>query len=299
MSSQIGRREFLTGVAAGGLVGLAGCAGAPAPGRPEDPYDIWNLHCHLYGIPGTTPADRVGYALSAAARLGIGRLIFYMGMVPGSTFPTAEDIRRFNDECLEGIRPWHPRALGFVYVNPAHVEPCLAEVDRCVRQGPMVGVKLHVAKHCNAPELDPLARRAGELQVPIYQHTWLKVDGNSPGESTPFDLVELAARHPGTQFICGHAGGDWERGIRAIRRSKNVALELAGFDPTAGVAEMAVRELGADRIVYGSDTGGRSFASQVSKVLGADLSEAAKRLILGGNLKRLLTPILRAKGFLA
>jgi predicted TIM-barrel fold metal-dependent hydrolase len=160
-------------------------------------------------------------------------------------------------------------------------------------------VKLHVAIHCNRPELDPLARRAGELQAPIYQHTWLKVDGNSPGESTPSDLVELAARHPGTQFILGHAGGDWERGIRSIRTSRNVSLELAGFDPTSGVAEMAVRELGADRIVYGSDTGGRSFASQFSKVIGADLPDSAKRLILGGNLKRLLTPILRAKGFLA
>jgi predicted TIM-barrel fold metal-dependent hydrolase len=288
---------------AAGALAWSGCRSISSPDpAPEDPapeYDVWNLHCHLYGIPGRTPAERVGYALSAAGRLGIGRLIFYMGMEVGSPFPSPEDIRRWNDECLEAIRPWHPRALGFVYVNPAHVESALGEFDRCVREGPMVGVKLHVAIHCNRPELDPLARRAGELQVPIYQHTWLKVDGNSPGESTPFDLVELAARHPGTQFILGHAGGDWERGIRAIRTSKNVSLELAGFDPTSGVAEMAVRELGADRIVYGSDTGGRSFASQFSKVIGADLPESAKRLILGGNMKRLLTPILRAKGVLS
>jgi predicted TIM-barrel fold metal-dependent hydrolase len=49
-------------------------------------------------------------------------------------------------------------------------------------------------------------------------------------------------------------------------------------------------------VIYGSDVGGRSFASQLAKVFGADIPESAKRLILGENLKRLLGPILRAKG---
>ncbi len=63
-----------------------------------------------------------------------------------------------------------------------------------------------------------------------------------------------------------------------------------------GFVEMAVRELGAERIIYGSDSGGRSFASQLAKVYGARIPEAARRLILGENLKRLMMPILKAKG---
>jgi predicted TIM-barrel fold metal-dependent hydrolase len=59
---------------------------------------------------------------------------------------------------------------------------------------------------------------------------------------------------------------------------------------------MAVRELGAERVLFGSDAGGRSFASQLGKVYGAEVSEADKRLIFGQNLKRILTPILREKG---
>ncbi len=59
---------------------------------------------------------------------------------------------------------------------------------------------------------------------------------------------------------------------------------------------MAVRELGAHRVIYGSDIGGRSYSSQLAKVYGADISEPDKKLILGGNLKRILTPILKAKG---
>jgi hypothetical protein len=109
-------------------------------------------------------------------------------------------------------------------------------------------------------------------------------------------LAVLAARHPQALIICGHAGGDWEQGIGAVRAQQHVAVDLGGGDPVAGITEMAVRELGAERVLFGSDIGGRSFGSQLAKVLGANVDDDAKRLILAGNLKRLLTPILKAKG---
>ncbi len=109
--------------------------------------------------------------------------------------------------------------------------------------------------------------------------------------STRYELSEL-----GPFRWLGLAGGDWELGIRTIRAFKNISLGLSGFDPTNGVVEMAVRELGAERLIYGSDSYSRSFASQMSKVMGADVSDEAKRLILGANLKRMLTPILKSKG---
>jgi hypothetical protein len=117
-----------------------------------------------------------------------------------------------------------------------------------------------------------------------------------PGESTPADLAELARRHPDASLICAHTGADWERGIRAIRGAKNIWAEVCGSDPTAGMVEMAVRELGAERVIYGSDFPGRSFASQLAKVYSADIPEPARRLILGDNLRRLLSAILAAKG---
>jgi len=52
-------------------------------------------------------------------------------------------------------------------------------------------------------------------------------------------------------------------------------------------------------VIFGSDAGGRSFASQLGKVMGAEIPEAARKLILGENLRRMLTPILKAKGYKA
>jgi predicted TIM-barrel fold metal-dependent hydrolase len=256
---------------------------------------IWDAHMHLSGVPGDTPEARLARLLEFADRMGVERLCVSMGM-NWSYDPSPDELRRQNEEVLRAVSHHPHRAFGFVYLNPKHVEASLAELDRCVRDGPMVGVKLWVARHCNAPELDPLVRRATELKAVILQHTYLKATGNLPEESTPTELAELARRHPDATLICGHTGADWEIGLRAIRDCKNVYADLCGSDPTAGFTEMAVRELGAARVLYGSDAGGRSFASQLGKVFGADIPEAAKRLILGENLKRLLTPILKKKG---
>jgi hypothetical protein len=256
---------------------------------------IWDAHSHLSGVPGNSPEERLARLLEYADRMGIERLCISMGM-NWSYDPSPDDLRRQNDEVLRAVKEFPTRAFGFVYLSPKHVEASLAELDRCVRDGPMVGVKLWVAQRCNTPELDPIVHRATALQAIILQHTYLKATGNLPGESTPADLAELARRHPEATFICGHTGADWEIGIPAIRGCKNVYADLCGSDPTAGYTEMAVRELGAERVLYGSDAGGRSFASQLAKVLGAEIPERAKELILGVNLKRLLTPILRQKG---
>lgn len=259
---------------------------------------IWDLHCHLSGVPGLTPEERMGQLLRYADRMNIERLCVYMGM-KWSQNPAADDLVRQNDEVLRAISKYPDRTFGFVYLSPKHVSTSLAELERCVARGPMVGVKLWVAERCNVPEIDPIIHRAAELKAVIFQHTWYKTMGNYAGESTPAEFAELAKRFPKVPLICGHTGGTWEIGIPTIRDCPNVSVDLAGSDPTAGITEMAVRELGADRVIYGSDSGGRSFASQLAKVHGADISDTEKQKILCDNLRKMMLPILHAKGIKA
>lgn len=141
--------------------------------------------------------------------------------------------------------------------------------------------------HCRGRRLDERRHLSAHL---AQDH------GQPAGESEPADVAALAGRHPGVPIICGHSGGEWETGIRAIRHLPDVYADVAGGDPTNGFVEMAVRELGAHRVLYGSDSPGRSYASQLAKVMGADISEADRKLILGENLKRMMMPILRRKG---
>lgn len=296
VSSTVDRRTLLKSFCASLAVGRPEPVQNHAPESSRS-FHIWDEHCHLGSVPGSTPEDRMAALVRWADRLGIERLLLSQGYCT-QLHPTAEQFREENDRVMRAVRRFPDRSFGSVYLSPAYPAFSVEEFNRCVRDGPMVSIgEVEADKRCSVPEMDLIAERAASMQVPILQHTWLKIGGNEPGESTPYDVVALARRHPAVQFVCVHTGGDWEQGIRIIRDTKNVSADIAGSNPTSGFVEMAVRELGAERVIYGSDVGGRSFASQLGKVLGAEIPDSAKELILGGNLRRLLMPVLRAKGY--
>jgi predicted TIM-barrel fold metal-dependent hydrolase len=259
---------------------------------------IWDLHCHPSTFGTEEPVAAMTDVIRTADRMGVERLCIYLGSLRHLD-PNPQDLKAHNDWILQAMKPFPERVFGFAYLNPNYLPMSLDEIKRCVRDGPMTGVKLWVARRCNTPELDPIVRACAELKAVIFQHTWIKTNGNLPGESTPIELAELAARHPDVPIICGHTGGTWELGIRAVRAHRNVSIDIAGSDPCNGFTEMAYRELGPERIIYGSDCGGRSMASQLAKVHGAAIPEGAKPLIFAENLRRMMMPILTAKGIRA
>src|SRR5690606_32108694 len=151
---------------------------------------------------------------------------------------------------------------------------------------------------------DRIIRYAVELGAVIYIHTWIKVGGdprypgggNLAGESTPMNVAKLAERFPDVTLICGHSGGDWELGARAIRPYENVMFEFSGADPQSGSVDYAINEVGVDRIVWGGHGPSRSFATELSKVLDANISRADRMKIFGANYRKLAKNIFKRKG---
>ena len=245
------------------------------------------IDCHVHIDPNETPTDQRGAELLRFAdRMGIDKLC--ASVLIGGEQPTPEQVQESNDIVWQAVQQHPDRFIGMCYVNPCYLYHSLEELDRCIASGPFRGVKLWCAMHSDQPNLDPVADRAAELGAPILQHTWIKTTGNLAFEPEPRHLAALAERHPQTNFILGHSGGNWERGLKTVIGCENVHPELAGGDPEMGQTEMAARLLGAHRVVFGSDAAGRSYASQLSKVAGADVSEDEKAAILGGNMERLL-----------
>src|ERR1041384_6825240 len=64
---------------------------------------IWDLHCHLSGVPGRTPAERIEQLIAFADRMGIERICIFMGL-DWSYDPSPEDMRKQNDDVLEALR---------------------------------------------------------------------------------------------------------------------------------------------------------------------------------------------------
>jgi uncharacterized protein len=241
---------------------------------------IIDMHCHI--MDDASERAKVDRLLELAGRFDIQRVITSMGK-DLIVKPTAEQIREANDHVIALVKGWPSRIFGYCYLNPLlGRSACLDELQRCLDAG-LIAIKLWVACACDAPEVFPIVERAIELDIPILQHSWLKTGGNEASETEPRQMANLAQRYPQAKLIMAHCGGAWEYGIKAVRRWPNVIVDTSGANPTQGFLEMALRDLGPKRIVFGTDSTLRGFASQLAKVDGAKVAPRARKMILCDN----------------
>ncbi len=225
----------------------------------------------------------------------IEKLCYFAHVGIGTTTDAAfEKSRRETPDLISApLKRWPEKLLGMIHLNANDVSASLDALNHWIRDGQMLGVYFAGggpgSLPCTHKNFNPLIERIAELKAVIMQHTWHVTGGKtSPGHSLPSELAELAARFPEQQFICAHAGGEWEKGICAVRDSPNILVETSGFDATAGFIEMAMRELGPERIVFGSHLPSRSLGTELGKIVGANIPDEARKLILSGNFRRLL-----------
>lgn len=266
-------------------------------------YRIWDNHFH--GFAAKNPIEQYERNNFFVERMGIEHSI---AQEVGGTLEEPFAAYAYDAEILKILERDKDRLSGRTPIDPAFPDESCAKIEKWIRNGPCIGIKYpgtgKKAITCSHPNNDPIMRLAVELDVPVYVHTWLKVGGtprlpgggNLESESTPMDLAKLARRFPQVALICGHSGGDWELGVRAIRPYQNVLLEFSGSDSHSGMVDYAIRELGADRLVWGGHGPSRSYATELGKVLDADISKADRMKILGGNLRRISASIFRKKG---
>jgi len=123
--------------------------------------------------------------------------------------------------------------------------------------------------------------------VPVLLHAWWKATGNLANESAPEDVAELARLYPQAKLIMAHLGGDWQRGVAALSDT-TACVDTSGSIVERGMIERAVKRLGADRVIFGSDSAGGALAVAYAKVTGAQISDEDKQKVLGDNFVRLL-----------
>lgn len=273
--------------------------GLPSPATLER-YRIWDSYfTPAHSHPGPDGLSQLIADIERSQRAidkgRFERLCYFPHVGIGTTSDAELEarLRRNPDVVLAPLKRWPNKLIAMFQINANDVNASQDALNRWLRDGPMLGVYFPGAGPgalgCNHRNVSKLVARIAELGGQIMQHTWFKT-GSKPSEreSTPADLAELARRFPEQKFICAHAGGEWERGIRAVRGQSNVLVETSGFDATAGFIEMAVRELGARRIVFGSHLPSRSLGTELAKVIGAKIRERDKQRILGQNYRELV-----------
>jgi len=249
-----------------------------------------DCHMHLSHQPkrwGFTPAQ----AVVAARRLGIDR--FCACDVSTDLYVEPKAIRRMNSFILKAMRQFPDAILGLCFIHPGHVRHAQDEITRCVVDGGMAGLKLYHQHFMDEPVVFPVIERCIDLGVPILMHashvTDPKALSQQPRLSDAMHFHRAAQRYPEAMLIHGHlpGGGDWEWGIKWLRKTPSVFVDTSGSVIDQGVIERMVAELGTRRILFGTDM---QYERGVGKLLSARITDSQRRAVFGENMARILAP---------
>ena len=165
---------------------------------------------------------------------------------------TPEEVAAANAAVAEAVRLAPDFVSGLCQVNPRSREKALAEIDKHIANGNLVGIgelcQYIVGYETDDPIVFPIIEKAIELDVTILFHASEKkhTDG----------IDRLAARFPAARFVMAHIGGmyNWAEGLRVAAAHDNVWVDTSGFVMLRpGAMERALREIGAGKMLFGVD----------------------------------------------
>jgi len=252
---------------------------------------VVDFHTHIYGeLSDPDPADLDRMA-RLAGHYGIGKLVM-LGNATGllkDHNPPPELIADINSYTLGAMAARPDVFIGFAYLNPANPPGFTTEeIDRCIVRGGMRGIKLWISVKATDERVEPIMERAVELDIPVVYHTWYTAIDTRGEQSTPAEMAELGRRFPRAKLVLCHLGGGRERGVLDIAGVPSLCYDTSGSQPESDLVEFAVKRLGAERVIFGSDWPIRDFGAQVGRILGARITPHERSLILRGNAERLI-----------
>ncbi|MFZ5596629.1 MAG: amidohydrolase family protein [Bacillota bacterium] len=192
-------------------------------------------------------------------------------------------MRPDNAPLVEAVKKYPGRFWGWITINPEYRKEAAEEIEKYASVPEMIGVKVHPFFHKYDIEvMDWVAALCSERKMPLLIHL------SSQEECYRY----LPDKYPGLKVIYAHAGIPHFKKLWAyIKTKKNVYVDLSGGYLDAGLAEMAVRNVGYEKCLYGTDGpygishpgGDYDYSEMKDWVEGMKIPDGQKRDILGNN----------------
>lgn len=252
-------------------------------------YGNWNLPeqerlTKQAAMPGELSLLLRNSALSSTAITVVSHL--------GTLFPVGGGSACFNESCLEEIAA-QPRVLMLCTLNP--LDPnCFEQAEWLLQSPKCLGIKLHPAVHGYEIRMygEKIYSFAAQHRAPIITHS---------GEQTcmPEDFAFFADRYPEVTTVVSHLGCGWDGNtghqLRAIARCRNgnlVTDTSSWHSIEMNLLERAVESVGAEHILFGTDSACYFSPSQRARIDCSSITDAEKNQILCQNALRLFPQIL-------
>ncbi|GAA1719621.1 4-hydroxyphenyl-beta-ketoacyl-CoA hydrolase [Fodinicola feengrottensis] len=250
-------------------------------GQPLTGVDVIDVHAHLgpYSLFFVPDSD-------ASAMVDVMRRTGVRVAVLSSHRAIQYDAHSGNSETLRAADRFPDRIAGYAVVNPWQRPE--RELRRLAGEPRFVGVKVHPDLHeypLTGAAYEPLWEYAADRGLPVLTHTW---------HTSPYDDPEVVdavlVRHPGVRLILGHSGvspAGMAASVPVVRRHPAAYLEVCGSSMTGPLVRWLVEQVGASRVLFGSDFPFIDQRMSLGRVVGAGLTAAAATAVLGGNAARL------------
>lgn len=241
---------------------------------------VVNWHEHVWDdATGKFNEHQCDLFVEAARKTYMDVVVCSLPVSGGSPDPAT--ISRKNDVIAEAMDR-HPNFIkGMAFINPGFSREAVAEIERCVNELGMIGIKLYNQYFISDPVLHPVIEKCIELDIPILEHAGkqMNLPITQPFISDGIHFAKVAEKYPEAAIIMAHVagGGDWQWSLKAIADCPNIYTDISGSVYDEGIIEQTVSYLGAERVLFGTDG---SFSQGIGKLLAANISEKDKIEIL-------------------
>ncbi|MEA1996108.1 MAG: amidohydrolase family protein [Gemmatimonadota bacterium] len=195
-----------------------------------------------------------------------------------------------NRTAWEAVERYPGRFLPLAVVNPNYPEDFPTLIEECFTRRRFFGLKPYPFSQ-QLPLSSPAYRDALELaqrmRLPVLCHFGFVPLAGAASE----EITRLAPLYPDAAFIMAHAGASFRTAnalIPLAREFDNVYLEINYTSVPFGMVSYLVREAGAGKVLFGTDTPMRDPAPIVGWVVYDHLTDEERGMILGGNYLRLI-----------
>jgi len=220
-------------------------------------------------------------------RAGVARALTWL---QPAYFRDVEAGNRYIYECMRG---YPERITGFGWVDPHFgLEKSLDEVKRCSEEYGFAGVKLNGAQNEFPIDDEQVCLPLIEAILDAGKLLAFHIGADSFENTHPFRLAKIARRFPEATILAVHMGGaavpDLSRAmLEFAQECPNIYLIGSAVSPPAVLR--AIQKLGAERVLFGSDTPFQLMHVEVAKyrALLEDLPAETADLVMGGNAARL------------
>jgi predicted TIM-barrel fold metal-dependent hydrolase len=227
----------------------------------------------LFGVRPATDQDLSSETLlQLMARNGVGQALTC------SLKAIQFDLVAGNDETLALCKA-HPQLHPVAAIDPRRAPDCYAEVARCARLG-FVGYRLLREYQGWA-----IANQALRHVLRAIAATGLPAIVHVPASGDATALFHLAADLETPIVMAAVTYSVLSEALAVMADAPHLHLEAHRVS-LPGQVELMVEQAGVDRLMYGSWAPLHAQRPSMDMVLGAEIDEASKAAILGGNARR-------------